>query len=294
MIFVLGLICLKSLVFVEQGYVAIVQRAGRYHSTLPSGVHWILPVLDSVVFRSDMGRAICLDLNAFVCTTRDRVEVSVDTVVYYRVIDGFKAKYAVQDYQRALAFFVETALVETVSKLELNGIDSETLESAIGRGKTRLAEWGLQLDQVRVQRVTLPAELVAARQQLQTEKQRMVTDQQRQRSELEMKQLRLEAELKQQQLEQQSELSLAQLRLEAQQKQQEIELQIRKQGLLLRLEVLREAKEKGVLDAYLQQLSIDAWQDLWKGEGHRPPVVVPSNLVPAVLAGHAAMSLSQT
>ncbi|MEN9209615.1 MAG: SPFH domain-containing protein, partial [Thermostichus sp. DG02_2_bins_29] len=91
----------NSVKIINQGYEALVERLGRFHRKLTPGLHFILPPIDRIVY-SETIREKVLDVPPQQCITSDNVSLMADAVVYWRITDMIKARYAVEDVQRAL------------------------------------------------------------------------------------------------------------------------------------------------------------------------------------------------
>jgi regulator of protease activity HflC (stomatin/prohibitin superfamily) len=98
----------NSVKIISQGYEALVERLGRFHRKLTPGLHFILPPIDRIVFQETIREKV-LDVPPQQCITSDNVSLMADAVVYWRITDMIKARYAVEDVQRALINLVLTA-----------------------------------------------------------------------------------------------------------------------------------------------------------------------------------------
>jgi len=97
----------------------LVERLGQYNTKLESGLRFIWPVVDQVVYR-DTIREKVLDIPPQSCITRDNVAISVDAVVYWRIMDMYKAYYKVENLQNAMVNLVLTQIRAEMGKLELD------------------------------------------------------------------------------------------------------------------------------------------------------------------------------
>ena len=95
-------IAMRTFILVRQAQTAIVERLGKYHSTLSPGLHFVVPIIDKVVARIDMREQVVVFQPQSVIT-RDNLVVSIDSVVYFQVADAERSTYEIQDYLTAYA-----------------------------------------------------------------------------------------------------------------------------------------------------------------------------------------------
>src|SRR6266516_4133720 len=107
---ILALVLVGSSVrVIQQSYVVIVQRLGRFQRTICPGVHLLVPMLDRVRLVVDMKETV----QAFApqpVITSDNVTIGIDTVVYYQVTDAVKARYEVANVLQAMEQLTITTL----------------------------------------------------------------------------------------------------------------------------------------------------------------------------------------
>lgn len=97
----------------------LVERLGQYNTKLESGLRFIWPVVDQVVYRDTIKEKV-LDIPPQSCITRDNVAISVDAVVYWRIMDMYRAYYKVENLQNAMVNLVLTQIRAEMGKLELD------------------------------------------------------------------------------------------------------------------------------------------------------------------------------
>jgi regulator of protease activity HflC (stomatin/prohibitin superfamily) len=68
----------------------VVERLGKYSSTLEPGFHILVPFLDNVRYKHSL-KEVAMDVPEQVCITRDNVQVAVDGVLYFKVLDQARA-----------------------------------------------------------------------------------------------------------------------------------------------------------------------------------------------------------
>src|SRR5687767_8671939 len=89
---------LMSIKIVPQQTAFVIERLGKYGRTIEAGLHLLIPFVDRVAYRTALKEAV-LDIPPQICITKDNVQVTVDGVLFYRVIDTKSASYGVNNYE---------------------------------------------------------------------------------------------------------------------------------------------------------------------------------------------------
>ena len=97
----------------------LIESLGSYKKKLEPGLNFVVPVIDQVVYK-DTIREKVLDVPAQSCITRDNVSITVDAVVYWRIMDMYKAFYKVENLRDAMVNMVLTQIRSEMGKLELD------------------------------------------------------------------------------------------------------------------------------------------------------------------------------
>ncbi|MBF2058529.1 MAG: SPFH/Band 7/PHB domain protein [Cyanobacterium sp. T60_A2020_053] len=97
----------------------LVERLGSYNKKLSSGLNFVVPFLDKIVYK-DTTRDKILDVTPQSCITKDNVAISADAVVYWRIVDMEKAYYKIENLQLAMENLVLTQIRSEIGKLELD------------------------------------------------------------------------------------------------------------------------------------------------------------------------------
>ena len=97
----------------------LVERLGSYNKKLSPGLNFIFPFIDKVVFQETIREKV-LDIPPQSCITKDNVSITVDAVVYWRIMDMEKAYYKVENLQSAMVNLVLTQIRSEIGKLELD------------------------------------------------------------------------------------------------------------------------------------------------------------------------------
>lgn len=146
---------------VKEGNTALVERLGRYRGKLSPGVNFIVPLLDSLVVEDTLREQV-FDIKPRSATTRDNVNVKVDAVIYWRILDLEKTFYAIEEIDTALEELVVTTLRAEIGKMELQETFSsrETINKALLNVLDEATEpWGVKVNRVEVQEIQIPEEV---------------------------------------------------------------------------------------------------------------------------------------
>ena len=138
---------------VPQGYKWVVQRLGKYHSTLTPGLNIIIPFIDSVAYKATT-KDIVLDIPSQEVITRDNAVIIANAVAYINIISPEKAVYGVEDFRIAIQTLVQTTLRSIIGEMDLDDALSSRdrikahLKNAISDD---ISDWGITLKTVEIQ-----------------------------------------------------------------------------------------------------------------------------------------------
>jgi regulator of protease activity HflC (stomatin/prohibitin superfamily) len=97
----------------------LIESLGSYKKKLEPGLNFIVPFIDQVVYHDTIKEKV-LDIPAQSCITRDNVSIIVDAVVYWRIMDMYKAFYKVESLRDAMVNMVLTQIRSEMGQLELD------------------------------------------------------------------------------------------------------------------------------------------------------------------------------
>lgn len=164
-----GSIAASSVKIINQSDEALVETLGKYSGKkLDPGLNFIIPFLDKVVFKQTIRERV-LDIPPQQCITRDNVAISVDAVVYWRIVDIEKAYYKVENLQAAMVNLVLTQVRSEMGKLELD--ETFTARSEINEILLRELDistdpWGVKVTRVELRDI-VPSKAVQDSMELQ-------------------------------------------------------------------------------------------------------------------------------
>ncbi len=175
-----------ALVIISQSETKIIERLGRYHATLKPGVNIIIPFIDrakSIVILQHGRYAYSdsIDLREQVydfpkqnVITKDNVQTEINALLYFQIVDPFRAVYEITNLPNAIEKLTQTTLRNIIGELELD----ETLTSRDTINKKLSAvlddatdKWGVKVNRVELQDITPPdTVLTAMEKQMQAER----------------------------------------------------------------------------------------------------------------------------
>ena len=165
---VLGFSAFTGVKIVNEKNEYLIERLGSYNRKLGSGLNYVVPIIDNIVYK-DTVREKVLDIPAQSCITRDNVAINVDAVVYWRIMDMYKAYYKVENLQDAMVNLVLTQIRSEMGKLELD--DTFTARTEINEILLRELDiatdpWGVKVTRVELRDI-VPSKAVQDSMELQ-------------------------------------------------------------------------------------------------------------------------------
>ncbi|HCE41810.1 MAG: paraslipin [Alcanivorax sp.] len=146
---------------VPQRQIFVVERLGKYRTSLEAGMHVLVPFIDRVAYKHSL-KEIVRDVPRQSCITKDNIEVSIDGVMYLQVIDAKAASYGVDDYVLAAQQLAQTTLRSVIGKIDLDKTFEERAEinMEVVRAVDEAAQpWGVKVLRYEVADINLPASI---------------------------------------------------------------------------------------------------------------------------------------
>lgn len=158
---VIGVAFARSITIVPQRSCFVVERLGKYNSTLNSGIHVLIPFIDKVAYKHSLKETI-LDAPEQPCVTRDNIQIMCDGVAFFVVTDPYKASYGVDDYKLAIQILAQTTLRSIIGQTDLDKTFEE--RARINREITEVIDaasesWGVKLLRFEIEKLELPVSI---------------------------------------------------------------------------------------------------------------------------------------
>jgi len=138
---------------VPQGYKWVVQRLGKYSTSLKPGLNFLIPYIDNVAFKVTT-KDIVLDIPSQEVITKDNAVLVTNAVAYINIVSPEKAVYGVENYVIAIQTLVQTSLRSIIGEMTLDDALSSRdhikskLKEAISDD---ISDWGITLKTVEIQ-----------------------------------------------------------------------------------------------------------------------------------------------
>lgn len=172
---VLLVVLLSSIKIVRQSDAVIVERLGKYHKTLDTGLHFIIPFFDRCSSPISL-KEIVADFKPQPVITKDNVTMQIDTVVYFQITDPKLFTYGVDNPIKAIENLTATTLRNIVGELELDEtLTSRELVNAKMREVLDKATdpWGIKINRVELKNILPPKDIQdAMEKQMRAERER--------------------------------------------------------------------------------------------------------------------------
>lgn len=149
---------IRSIRLVPQQEAHIVERLGRYHTTLEAGFHALVPFIDRVVYKQDL-REETIEVAQQTCFTEDNVRVKVDGVIYISVIDPVNASYGVTDYRKASIQLAQTTTRSVIGRMEMDTTFQERAlisSTVVGVLDEVDDNWGIKVHRYEIKNIEPP------------------------------------------------------------------------------------------------------------------------------------------
>ncbi|MGZ4808607.1 MAG: SPFH domain-containing protein, partial [Thermoanaerobaculia bacterium] len=149
---------------VPQQQAWVVERLGKYSNTLMAGFHILIPFLDNVRYKHSL-KEVALDVPEQVCITRDNVQVAVDGVLYFKILNAERASYGISDYNYAISQLAQTNLRSEIGKIELDKTFEErtNINMQVVTEVDKASEsWGVKVLRYEIKNITPPQDVLAA------------------------------------------------------------------------------------------------------------------------------------
>lgn len=158
------IILAKTAIVVPQQSVYVVERLGRYAGTLEAGFHILMPFVDAVRYKHSL-KETALDIPEQICITRDNVQVGVDGVLYFKVMDAERTSYGVSNYIFAITQLAQTTLRSEIGKIDLDKTFEERNQingAIVGELDKATEPWGVKVLRYEIRNITPPRDVLAA------------------------------------------------------------------------------------------------------------------------------------
>lgn len=164
LVLLLVLAASMSLKIIPQNFAGIVERLGKYRTTLDPGPHLIIPFLDRVQYRIDQREQV-VSFPPQGVITEDNLTVEIDTVILFTVNNPVAATYEIVNYIDGIHQLTMTTLRNIIGGMtlehaltgrdQINRTLGAELDAATGR-------WGIKVSRVELKSIDPPPTIIDA------------------------------------------------------------------------------------------------------------------------------------
>ncbi|MBQ6653346.1 MAG: SPFH/Band 7/PHB domain protein [Prevotella sp.] len=175
---VLAIIFVKmTVVIIPQSETKIIERLGKYYATLKPGINIIIPFIDRAknVVTMMHGRYVystTIDLREQVfdfarqnVITKDNIQMEINALLYFQIMDPFKAVYEINNLPNAIEKLTQTTLRNIIGELELDQTltSRDTINTKLRAVLDDATDkWGVKVNRVELQDIIPPASVLQA------------------------------------------------------------------------------------------------------------------------------------
>ena len=189
----LAIIFLKmTVVIIPQSETKIIERLGKYYATLKPGINLVIPFIDrakSIVtlVNGRYAYSTSIDLREQVydfarqnVITKDNIQMQINALLYFQIVDPFKAVYEINNLPNAIEKLTQTTLRNIIGEMELDQtLTSRDIINTKLRGVLDDAtnKWGIKVNRVELQDITPPQSVLQAMEkQMQAERNKLTSE----------------------------------------------------------------------------------------------------------------------
>lgn len=157
-----GFVLWNLMIIVPMRQSCVLERFGNFRRVLDPGFHLVVPFLDRVAYRHEIREQV-LDIPAQSCITRDNIQVSVDGLVYLKVMDAKRASYGIGDYRLASVNLAQTTMRSEIGKLTLSDTfyERDKLNESIVREIDKASDpWGIKVMRYEIKNIAPSKQVV--------------------------------------------------------------------------------------------------------------------------------------
>ncbi|WP_419570094.1 SPFH domain-containing protein [Rheinheimera sp.] len=154
----------KAIVILPQNMAYIIERLGKYHETQTAGLQFIIPFIDRIAYRVSL-KENAIDIPSQSAITKDNISLTIDGVLYIKVMEPYKASYGIDNYVYAVIQLAQTSMRSEIGKLDLDKTFEERdslnakIIDAINQAS---AAWGVQVMRYEIKDINPPSSVLDA------------------------------------------------------------------------------------------------------------------------------------
>jgi len=156
------IVLIKTVRMVPQGFEWTVERFGKYTHTMSPGLHFLMPIAQTVGRKVNMMEQV-LDVPSQDVITKDNAVVKVDGVIFFQVLDAAKAAYEVSNLEQATVALVMTNIRTSIGSMDLD--ESLSKRDEINAKLLSVVDvathpWGIKVNRIELKDIQPPRDLI--------------------------------------------------------------------------------------------------------------------------------------
>nr|WP_253307887.1 stomatin-like protein [Rickettsia endosymbiont of Ceutorhynchus assimilis] len=158
------LVIVQMVKVVPQQQAWVVEKLGKFDKVLQPGLNLLIPVIQRVAYKHTL-KEEAIDVTAQTAISNDNVTLSIDGVLYVKIIDPMAASYGVNNPYYAITQLAQTTMRSEIGKLPLDRTfeERETLNVAIVAAINQAAvNWGIQCMRYEIKDIQPPQTILKA------------------------------------------------------------------------------------------------------------------------------------
>ena len=148
--------------FVRQQEALVVERLGRYNRTLTAGINIVWPAVERVAYVFDLREQV-MEVPAQDAITKDNATVTIDGILYYKIVHAKDAAYGAQDIRKAIINLAQTTMRSAIGSMELDKTfeqRGEINEKVVKAVAEAAQTWGAQVTRYEIKDIKMPRSLL--------------------------------------------------------------------------------------------------------------------------------------
>ncbi|WP_346939331.1 SPFH domain-containing protein [uncultured Clostridium sp.] len=163
-LFVFLIITISSVKVVNTGYNYVMERFGQFYKILEPGWHFTIPFVDFIRKKVSVKQQI-LDIAPQNVITKDNVNISVDNVIFYQVLNAKDAVYNIENYVQGIMYSTITNMRNILGDMSLDEVlaGRDLINSKLLQIVDNVTDaYGIKILSVEIKNIVPPSEIQQA------------------------------------------------------------------------------------------------------------------------------------